>query len=380
MKQNFRIVTLLLSFSLSLVCLIGFSSQAYSQSSKALSINPINEWEATEISNAFIVTGKHKLSEDAHVWIFLKDRFNNFYLQYPPVEFLDETTWEATNVVIKDNVRSLWAVQVAAEGNKKLLGLFNQMKQEDKWGSIQMDYLESLPGYGKLNQITIDYDKLPGSIKQPTKSEVELPDVSALPQKPVRTSQNTDDQAFLITDFEKGEGEGKVQQWNHPADVAVETGYKKLSSPSKNNGSYAAFAKLPLNKKKVKDGWSGGGLVILMNKDESCIDVSNYQYLKFDISITKDSNLNNTFIKFEDDTKGPWAEQPISDYGVKLSTNWATVKIPLAEFTNLSSKEKKRWRMVNLSKVKKLVTVSILDSSHKNTQGTLFIDNIKFVQ
>ena len=380
MKRNFKTLSTLLNVSIFLIFLSGFKFSVYPQSSKDFSINSIKEWEATEISGAYIVTGKHKLSEDSNVWMFLKDRFSNFFLQYPPVEFLDETTWEAPNVVIKENIRSLWAVGVDMEGNKKLLALFTKMKQEDKWDAIQLDYLLSLPGYEKLGQIKIKYDELPSPTKQSVTKLPALPDFSAEPKKPDVISRKPKEQGFLVTNFEKSKAEGKVHQWSHPKGIKIETGYKKLDTPTKKNGNYVAFAKLPLSKKKIKDGWSGGGLVILMNKDESCIDVSKYKYLQFDISIDQRSNLKNTYIKLEDNTKGPWAERLLSDYGLNLSTNWETAKIPLDDFVKLSSKEKKRWKILNLSAIKKIVTASILNSDHSNTQGTLYIDNVRFIR
>ncbi|MFX0135064.1 MAG: carbohydrate binding domain-containing protein [Candidatus Hodarchaeota archaeon] len=377
MKLNLKTLSKLLTVLTFLIFLSGFNFSTYPQSLKDFSINSIKEWEPTEIPNAYIVTGKHKLSEGSHVWIFLRDRHSNYFLQYPPAEFLDETTWEATNVVIKENVRSLWAVGVDKEGNKTLFDLFKKMKQEDKWDAIQLDYLLSLSGYEKLDQIKIKYDQLPSPIKRSIKSE---PDSSTLPKTPDVTSPKSNDQGFLVTDFEKGKNEGEVQQWNHPEDVKVETGYKKLNSPSIKNGNYVAFAKLPLNKKKLKDGWSGGGLVILMNKNESCIDVSKYKYLQFDIYIAQNNNLKNSYIKLEDENGGARAERLISNYGKKLSSKWETIKIPLEDFTKLTSDEKKRWKVLNLKAIKKIVTVSVLDSNHNSTQGTLFIDNIIFTK
>lgn len=374
MKNNSYITVLFLFIIIALsTTILGLSQDIH------FNFAPIKDWEPTDEPNTYVISGTHNLSEDAYVWIFLRDRFRNLYLQYPSVEIIDENTWEAPNVVINENIRYVWAILVDTTGNRKLTKIAEQMEIQQDWHALKQDIVEALSGYQKLSAITIK-QKLPqSSFKDESEKITKIsPVITPKPQKPKKKS-TFEKTSFLIADFEEGKNEGRLQSWNHPKKLKIEAEYKKLTSPYKNNSNYAASVTLPLSEKVTQDGWSGGGLVVLFKENGASMDISDYKYIQFDICATQESNLQNTYIKLEASEGGPWAERPLSLYGINLSSKWQTVKIPLQDFANLKATDPEHWKKLNLKAVTKLVTVSVLNEKHSHTNGTLLLDNIKLL-
>jgi|GEM_PF-4373000 len=100
--------------------------------------------------------GTHKLSPDDHVWIFLRDIFQGYYVQNPPAELLSNGKWEATNIRIGKEIRYIIAIYVNREGNETIRGWINR----DRFERIEQKEIQALPGYRELARVQI---KTPGS-------------------------------------------------------------------------------------------------------------------------------------------------------------------------------------------------------------------------
>lgn len=326
--------------------------------------NPIKEWEETEEKNTYIVNGTHHLLEEHYVWIFLRDRHSNFYLQYPPVYMIDENNWEAGNVRVTEGIRDIWAIQVSEEGDQYIQNMADNME----WGAIHKSKIEELPGYRKLASYRI-IDLAPST---PSTSSP-FPEMTSLPD------------SLLIADFNTGKNPinsgGKLQQWDHGTNVLkVRTGYYNLKDEDAGYGEYAAFIELT-EPRKLKEGhWSGGGLIVVLQGDESAIDVSNYQFLEFDVKVKSASMLKNTRIKLESPEKDIYIERLLSEYGVTFSAEWQTARIPLKHFATLQLSDPDFWKETKLTAITKFVTISLHDNNDEKTQGALLIDNIRFTQ
>lgn len=338
----------------------------FSQEKNNFTINPVNKWEETDRTNTYIISGEHSLDiENTNVWIYLQDNFRNLFLQYPPVEFIDENIWEASNISIGTGIRYVLAIQVNANGHKKLL----KMAKDEHWSAINYETIKELPGYQKLSTFKLDSDALNKLAKKD--------DQQLVMQQPAKTK--TYNNYLLITDFEDSDNKWRIQTWSHPGKLKVISGYKKLETISEQNGLSCAFIDLPMDSETKDGGWCGGGFVINFKEKSQSIAISNYSYLQFDMCIAKNSNLANTSIKLEGTANQSYPERRISDYSVQISTEWQTVRIPLAHFSQLMPNDRKDMKGVDLSSVSKLVTVSILDLNNKNTRGTLLLDNIRFI-
>ena len=205
------------------------------------------------------------------------------------------------------------------------------------------------------------------------------------------SSQGCDDNgtgpgnSLLIANFNPGVDPitygGKLQQWDYGDELEVTTGYYQLENNDAVHGAYAAFVKLAKSGTKRSDDWSGGGLVVVFQDDESGIDVTGYQFLEFDVKVVAGSALNSTRVKLENSQQGPiYVERLLSQYGITFSTEWQTARIPLTDFATLRSTDPDYWRAVDLTSVAKFVTVSVRDNNTPNAQGTLMIDNIRFIK
>jgi len=353
----------------SLVMAFIVNSQLSAYQDFKFQFNPVKKWMPSKEANAYIVGGTHNLKGQHNVWIFLRDQYQHFYLQNPPVELSDDGPWEASNIVIGNGIRYAWAIEVGSEGHNRLL---ERVSRSD-WGAIELDYLERLPGYRKLASIIIKAEELPRLTRDLTR-----------PPKP-DTSRATTEQQLLVADFETGQDPiktgGRIQSWNHGDNIRVQTGYRKLEN-KEGHGNFVTFVTLTNNDGNGEGNWSGGGLVLVFKPDESGLDVSAYNYLEFDIKALEGSNLRNTRIKLENSgpNGGQRTEKPISRYSVSISSQWQTVRIPLRDFVNLSSSELNMWRRLDLRAVTKFVTISVHDANSKDTDGTLLIDNVRFVR
>lgn len=203
------------------------------------------------------------------------------------------------------------------------------------------------------------------------------------------TTPTPDANRLLIADFNTGKDPinsgGKLQQWNHGDLLIVETGYHELESEDEEHGKYAAFVSLTEPASRGRDDWSGGGLVIVLQDDELAMDLTDYQFLEFDAKVTPGSTLATTRVKLESpDDYLPedrvYGEKLLSDYGVLLSTEWQTVRIPLMDFAIVQDSDPDYWYAADLTSITKFVTVSVRDDQIEDTQGTLLIDNIWLIK
>jgi hypothetical protein len=329
--------------------------------------NPVKKWKPTKEANAYIVGGTHNLKGQHNVWIFLRDRHQHFYLQNPPVELFDNGTWEASNIVIGHDIRYAWAIEVSSEGHNRLL---ERVSRSD-WAAIELDYLERLPGYRKLASIIINAEELPrlaGDLPRPPKPD---------------TSRPTTEQQLLVADFETGQDpiktSGHIQSWNHGDNLKVQTGYRKLEN-KEGHGNFAAYVTLTKNDGRGEGNWSGGGLVLVFRHNESGLDVSAFKYLEFDIKASEGNKLKDTKIKLEDSAGGNRPERLLSKYGFSDVEKWHTIQIALQDFANLNNSDPKHWKKLNLKTVTKLVTVSVHNANPNDGDGTLLIDNVRFVR
>lgn len=362
------------------------------------SFDPMSEWKYIEKENAYISTGKHSLPPDTHVWLFLRDRYENHYLQYPPVELFDDGTWEATNVVLGDNIHRLQAVLVNDEGHSQLVSMAKKMESEQNWRALEQSVLENLPGYRALQSVRLNNKKrdVPLPIDSSKSTQIEKPKVKSsqrteVPEREKTTAPNkksdksaspAQSESLLIADFESGKDPinsgGVIQKWHHGNDVQVEAGYHKLQDDG-THGNYAGSVVLKYPKNSKED-WSGGGLVMVFRDSVKSLNVRSFDFLQFDVQILPGSQLANTKIKLEDSKGSKRAERPLSEFGITLSTEWQTVKIPLEVFTKLRNVDPEDWRGLDRTSVTKLVTVSVRDAKYPDTSGTLLIDNVRFVK
>ena len=71
-------------------------------------------------------------TSDIHVWIVLKDDYGNYFLQNPPVTFIQSQSWETTGVQPGPGITQLLAVQVNQEGHL----IFRQKVENKEWGAF----------------------------------------------------------------------------------------------------------------------------------------------------------------------------------------------------------------------------------------------------
>ena len=194
-----------------------------------------------------------------------------------------------------------------------------------------------------------------------------------------------DGNSLLIANFNPGVDPitygGKLQQWDYGDELKITTGYYQLENSDSAHGDYAAFVKLAKSGTQGSDDWSGGGLVVVFQDNESGIDVTEYQYLEFDVKVVAGSALNSTRVKLETSQQGLiYVERRLSQYGITFSTEWQTARIPLTDFATLRSTDPDYWTAVDLTSIAKFVTVTVRENKTPNAQGTLVIDNIRLIK
>ncbi len=195
----------------------------------------------------------------------------------------------------------------------------------------------------------------------------------------------TDNSLLLIADFNNGsdpinnnDNGGKLQQWDYGDLLVVETGYYDLGDADAQHGKYAAF--VTLTQRSGTTEWGGGGLVVVFKNDESAMDISDYNFLEFDVKVEAGSALETTRVKLES-SQGPiYIERLLSEYGITFSTEWQTARIPVVDFATLRDEDPDFWEVPDLTAITKFVTVSVRDNNAPNTQGTLLIDNIQLTK
>ncbi len=95
--------------------------------------------------------GNHNLDTDTFVWIFLHDLYAGYYLQNPPVKLIGDGTWRAANIRLGPEITALVAVEVDSSGD----ALIRSWVQNQRWGRIDLEELETLSGYHELAWLDI---------------------------------------------------------------------------------------------------------------------------------------------------------------------------------------------------------------------------------
>jgi hypothetical protein len=94
-----------------------------------------------------VVEGQYVSVRPPPVWVVLRDHYGHLYLQSPPVDFLPNGRWRATNVVPGSGIDAVNFVQVTDEGNER----FRAMVKRREFGAF--DQLP--PGSTKLAVVPV---------------------------------------------------------------------------------------------------------------------------------------------------------------------------------------------------------------------------------
>jgi len=127
------------------------SSQKISDKSNDFKIISPSKNAKFNVDQRIVMEGTHNISSSSLVWIFLKDIFGGYYLQNPPVELLNDGTWEATNIKIGKEIRYIIAVKVNSKGNVAI----KSWVKNNRWGKIKQAEIKGLPGYEELSRVKI---------------------------------------------------------------------------------------------------------------------------------------------------------------------------------------------------------------------------------
>jgi hypothetical protein len=317
-----------------------------------------NSWEVIKPCE-FIATGSHKLSNDEHTWIFLKDRFTHMYLQYPKVQFTLPGQWEAPNVRGNEGTRYVVAVVVNSKGNKEI----ERWVQGERWGSIPETEVKALKGYRQLSAVPVSW------------RTCVLRDTNEGCNPNLLTAN------LEIANFEGGATSiqgGQLSTWQSSKKVEVNLGTQAVKSDSERLGQGAAFVRITPS--RIREDWVGAGLVIPLTANDGSMNLECYGHLEFDLRVAAESQFAEVRIKLED-TKGTnRPERLVNNYGHALSQEWQHYRIPLPELIEKKKDDQKHWAEGDQKAIKKIVLV--LKSKKEDGQfgGELWIDNVTFIK
>ncbi|MCB0564831.1 MAG: hypothetical protein KDD01_10690 [Phaeodactylibacter sp.] len=208
----------------------------------------------------------------------------------------------------------------------------------------------------------------------------EAPVITLPPPEPeICDIENHPKDSLFITGFEKGENPtewgGNLNPWKDSlSSVQVAVDYFSLNVDLI-HGEYAAQVTIDSNFAETSAAdWSGGGMSLEFSSCPEGIDISAYQFLKFDIKTTAENGLELTKVKLEDTSRVKQPELLILSYQA-FTTEWATVSIPLERFIAAAGNQVP----LQLENVTRLLTTSINTTTiPANVKGVLFIDNVRF--
>ncbi|MEL6626338.1 MAG: hypothetical protein AAFQ83_11750 [Bacteroidota bacterium] len=106
-------------------------------------------------SGAYELKGTYANVEIDHVWLCLKDRFGNVYVQYPAVSQASLSEWEHFNVRVlgKENLIRIMAISVDKKGNQVL----QKWEEENRVRGVKLSKLkEVLSGFLILASKSLD--------------------------------------------------------------------------------------------------------------------------------------------------------------------------------------------------------------------------------
>ena len=180
---------------------------------------------------------------------------------------------------------------------------------------------------------------------------------------------------LLIADFETGinptECNGNLTKWNDDfSNIIVQVDYDTLGGGSRNSKYYAKVE--IMNNDTIG---SGGGMVLTFSDKVKGHDLSDYQFLQFEVKTFPVSRLEYTEIKLEDILGTERPKRPFISYGIELDTFWQTVSIPLEDFTSSTITPP-----LNMEKAIRFVTISEKNGWPWDVVGVLGVDNIRFVR
>jgi hypothetical protein len=79
-------------------------------------------------------TGTYTGPKPPYVWVLLQDTRGQYYLQYPPVSFNPDGSWQAPNVIPGPGISEIAVVQVTSAGN----ALFEQKASQGDFGAFPL--------------------------------------------------------------------------------------------------------------------------------------------------------------------------------------------------------------------------------------------------
>jgi hypothetical protein len=80
------------------------------------------------------IKGICTLKDIGQVWVVLRNSYKDFYLQNPPVEFLDNGEWIAENIRPGKGITAVMFVRVSKGGNRA----FQQKVDNNEWGGFDL--------------------------------------------------------------------------------------------------------------------------------------------------------------------------------------------------------------------------------------------------
>lgn len=78
------------------------------------------------------IRGKYTLKPSGQVWVVLQDSYKHFYLQNPPIRFLDNGEWIAENIYPERGIEIVTFIHVSREGSR----IFQRMVDNNEWSAF----------------------------------------------------------------------------------------------------------------------------------------------------------------------------------------------------------------------------------------------------
>ena len=94
---------------------------------------PQNEQIVRKEDCPLSASGTFSSEKEFYAWVILDDEHGNFYLQYPPIDFLAENRWKATKIKPGQGIEHIHFVYVDEQGNLE----FQNMVSEESWGAFK---------------------------------------------------------------------------------------------------------------------------------------------------------------------------------------------------------------------------------------------------
>ncbi|MEO1416284.1 MAG: hypothetical protein AAFW00_13445 [Bacteroidota bacterium] len=335
--------------------------------SQTFTIPPTTTWTCQE--GAYELKGTFANLDMDNIWLCLRDRFDNLYIQYPAISQASFAEWEHLNVRIrgKENLTRIMALSVNRRGHR----ILEQWEKENRGKGIKLNRLKKiLPGF-----LILDSKSLDGLVGDCVDS----------PSSPLCLEvRKLEGDIVSLANFDEGGQQkgyllgGKADYWvSEPTDYQMIIESCAPFSDETRFGSHALKVQFAPTLTESKSTWRGGGLVLLLGPETTCFDISEFRHLEFEMKVMDGISLKEMKIKLEDGSGESNIEIPLKQQGASFSDEWAPIKIPLKAFAQNPFTAPQDRVKANLSQIRALTFIGIQDEFTPLFSGTLLIDNIK---